>query len=460
MSDSQSVDRSPRVLRSDIPPGPGRLGSIGPMLSLCHDRIHPVVNAHRDYGSIVMLRAAINRLYFVNEPDAVQELLSGCHRDVVKDTGHQLFLRPILRNGLLLNEGVSHLKQRRMMQPAFHMDRIAAYGKIMAAYASRTAEEWTAGQRIDMMHEMMSLALDIVCKCLFNSEVKNDKEAVAASIEDIMEADSLLLHPLNFMLMKLPVRRVRRFRRALKRLDAVVYRIIDEHRASGEEEDLLGMLMASRDEETGERMDVEALRDEVLTLFLAGHETTANTMAWAWRLLAEHPEVEARFHQELDEALGGRTPAMADTANLPYTRQIVEETLRLYPPAYFFGREAKRPITIQGYAIPAGAQVLLSPYVTHRDPRFFPDPDKFDPDRFTTAIREQRPRDAFFPFGAGPRKCIGERFAMMEAMLVLATIGQRWAVSTGGNPRPDIDPRITLRPRGGMPMVVQRRKTD
>lgn len=436
------------------PPGPGRIGSLGPLLSMCHDRISPVAAMLERYGEIAMLEGAKGRVYLVNDPEAVQELLSGAHRDVMKDTGHQLFLRPVLGNGLLLNEGAAHLRRRRMMQPAFHSGRIADYAKTMVRYAEAAAGRWEAGQRIDVMREMMALALDVVGKTLFNSEVAEDTHGVADAIEDIMQADSLLLHPLAPILTRLPLPRVRRFRRAVRRLDAIVYRIIGEHRANGGGGDLLDMLMAARDEESGAPLEDEALRDEVLTLFLAGHETTANTMAWAWRLLGENPDVEARFHAEVDAALGNRTPGMEDFARLPYTRQIVEETLRLYPPAYLFGREALRPITILGYSIPAGSQVLLSPYVSHRDARFFPDPDRFDPDRFAPEQRETRPRDAWFPFGAGPRKCIGERFAMMEAVLVLATIARRWRLATEGQLRPGIDPRITLRPRGGLPMTV------
>lgn len=439
------------------PPGPGRLAAIRPLMAMCYDRITPVVETLDRYGSIAMLDGLKGRIYLVNEPAAVSELLVGAHRDVMKDTGHQLFLRPVLGNGLLLSEGKVHLRQRRMMQPAFHSDRIADYARIMVRFALRTAGGWEDGRRIDAMHEMMSLALDVVGKTLFNSEISEDKQGIAQSIEAIMNVDSLLLHPFAPVLTRLPLRRMRRFRAAMRALDTIVYRIIAEHRRHGGEGDLLDMLMAARDEETGAGMSDEALRDEVLTLFLAGHETTANTMAWAWRLIAEHPAVEGRFHAEVDAVLRDGPPSMEDFARLPYTRQIVEETLRLYPPAYFFGRETLRPIEILGYTVPPRAQVLLSPYVSHRDPRFFPEPERFDPERFAPGRHPDRPRDAYFPFGAGPRKCIGERFAMMEAVLVLATIGRHWRLRTGDTPRPGIDPRITLRPKGGMPMVVQAR---
>lgn len=440
------------------PPGPGPLGALPPLLAMCHDRISPVVAMLAQYGPIVMLEGLKGRVYLVNEPEAVSALLVGAHRDVMKDTGHQLFLRPVLGNGLLLSEGEAHLRQRRMMQPAFHSDRIADYVRIMVHFAKRTAGAWQDGQRIDAMHEMMALALDVVGKTLFNSEIPEDKRRIAGAIEAIMNADSLLLHPFAPVLMRLPLRRVRRFRAALKDLDVIVYRIIAAHRAHGGEGDLLDMLMAARDEETGEGMCDKALRDEVLTLFLAGHETTANTMAWAWRLIAEHPDVEQRFHEEVDTVLSGKPPAMEDFARLPYTGKIVKETLRLYPPAYFFGRETLRPFELLGHTIPTGSQVLLSPYVSHRDGRFFEEPERFDPDRFDPERDAGRPRDAYFPFGAGPRKCIGERFAMMEAVLVLATIGQDWRLATDGTPRPGIDPRITLRPKGGMPMVARRRE--
>jgi len=436
------------------PPGPGRLRSLSPLFSMCTDRISPVVECFERYGNVVLLQGLDGPLYLFNEPEVVHELLAASHRDVRKDTGHQLFLRPILRNGLLLAEGEDHRKQRRMMQPAFHSGRIAAYGDTMATFAARMATRWREGQVIDALGEMMDLALDIVGKTLFNSEIAEDKRAIASAIDDLLRADAILLKPFGHQVMRLPIPPARRFWKALASLDAIVYRIIREHREAGGEGDLLDMLMAARDEVDGGAMSDGELRDEVLTLFLAGHETTATTMTWAWRLIAEHPEVEARFHAEIDGALGGRTPAMEDVERLPWTRQIVEETLRLYPPAYFYGREALRELELLGYAIPAGAQVLLSPYYTHRDPRFFPEPERFDPERFSPERRESRPRNAYFPFGAGPRKCIGERFALMEAVLVLATIGQRWRLGVDDTLRPEIDPKITLRPRGGMPLVV------
>ena len=447
----------PSLNLSTNPPGPGRFRSLPPLLRMCHDRITPVLESFARYGNIVMLDGLDGRVYLVNEPEAVHELLAASHRDVRKDTGHQLFLRPVLRNGLLLNEGEPHLKQRRMMQPAFHAGRIASYVETMVSFAGRTAGRWRDGQHIDAMGEMMSLALDIVGKTLFNSEIAEDKRHIASAIEDILRADSILLFPHGQQIIRLPFPRARRFWKAIKTLDDIVYRIIAEHRASGGEGDCHHMLLEARDEVDGSGMTDDELRDEVLTLFLAGHETTASTMTWAWRMLAENPEVEARFHAEIDGVLGGRAPVMEDAERLPWTRQIVEETLRLFPPAYFFGRETLREIEIQGYIIPKGSQVLLSPFATHRDPRFFPDPERFDPERFSPELRESRPRNAYFPFGAGPRKCIGERFAMMEAMLVLAAIGQQWRLCAEGAARPAIDPRITLRPQGGMPLVVRRR---
>lgn len=440
------------------PPGPRLFEALPRLLALRHDRINPIVWAHEHYGSLVMFKVAFRRLYLLNEPDAIHELLVTRHRDVIKDTGHQLFLRPVLRNGLLLSEGQTHLKQRRMMQPAFHMERLAAYAEVMAENASSTAAAWHHSQPIDAIREMMELALGIVAKTLFNTDVKEDSRQVAAAIEDIMEMDSWMLHPLGFILMRLPVQKVRRFRRALNTLDRIVYRIINEHREAGRAEDLVDMLLGARDEVDGTMMSDEQIRNEVLTLFLAGHETTANTMTWAWRMLADNPEAEAKFHEEVDRVLDGRIPTLADVPQLEYTGRVIAETLRLYPPAYLFGREPVKPIRIAGYRIPKGSQVLVSPYVTHRDPRFFDEPERFDPDRFTDAGSEGRPKFAYYPFGAGPRKCIGERFAQMEAVLVLAAIGRHWRLRATDEHVPDIDPRITLRPRGGMPMVVERRQ--
>ncbi len=450
-----------RFRTGEEPPGPRLLRALRPLLKLRYDRISPIMEAFEQYGDTVMFRVTVKNLYLLKHPDAIQELLVSRHRDMRKDSGHQLFLKPILGNGLLVSEGDFHLRQRRMMQPAFHRKQVADYAEAMVHFGTQEAASWEDGARIDVMRAMMRVALGVVGKTLFNSDTQGDAKRVADAIEDIMPMDAWMLHPLFFILMRLPLKPVRRFYRAMADLDATVLRMIEEHRADQRPErdgDIIDMLLAARDQDDGGAMTARQVRDEVLTLFLAGHETTANTLAWAWHLLGQNPEAEARMHEEVDRVLGGRAPTMEDYPQLEYTRRVFAETLRLYPAAYLFGRLAMRDTHVAGYQIPRGSELLVSPFATHRDARWWPDPERFDPDRHLPEAAKERPKYAYVPFGAGIRKCIGEHFAWMEGVFVLATVAQRWRLRPVPDHEVAIDPRITLRPKGGLPMQVAARE--
>ncbi|MBI3118994.1 MAG: cytochrome P450, partial [Candidatus Hydrogenedentes bacterium] len=327
----------------------------------------------------------------------------------------------------------------------------------MVRCALALRETWRDGQDLNMATEMMGLTLAIVGKALFNSDVAVEARKVQQALEIILPMDMRYLPPLGWLMRRLPLPSNYRFKQAVRELDEILFRMIEEHRRSGDQGDLLSMLLEAQDEEDGAGMTDRQIRDEALTLFLAGHESTALAITWTWYLLSQHPEVEAKFHQELDEVFQGREPTADDYARLTYTRWVLAESMRLYPPVYINGREALEDTTLGGYTIPKGAQIIYSSYVTQRDPRFFPHPERFDPERWRPEIAEKRHKFAYIPFGAGRRLCIGEPFAWMEGVLVLATLGQRWQARLDPAHSVGLDPRITLRPRNGMPMSLHRR---
>jgi cytochrome P450 len=353
----------------------------------------------------------------------------------------------VLGEGLLTSEGEAHLRQRRLAQPAFHRQRIAAYAETMVAEASALADQWRPGTIVDMHAEMMRLTLVIAGKTLFGSDVARDAQEIGSALEDFMEMFGLIFLPFSEFLEHIPLPPMNRISKARKRLDAIIYRLIRERRASNQDHhDLLSMLIAATDVE-GDRagMNDEQLRDECVTIFLAGHETTANALTYAWMLLSQHPDVAARMHAEI-ATLGGQAPTADDFPRLRYTYAVIAETLRLYPPAWGLGRQATEPHQFGDVPVPAGHMVLCSQWVMHRDARFWPDPERFDPDRFTPEAEAARPRLAWMPFGAGPRVCIGAQFAMLEAQLLLAQIAQRFDFDPVGDTPPRPSFMTALRP--------------
>jgi cytochrome P450 len=366
----------------------------------------------------------------------------------------------LLGTGLLTSEGDVHLRQRRLAQPAFHRQRVAAYGATMAAYAAARRDRWRSGATVDVHQEMMALTLAIAGKTLFDADVEHEAAEIGAALATTFQSFHFgFFLPFGELLERLPLPATLRFRKARARLDATIYRMIDERRRSGADRgDLLSMLLLAQDTEgDGGGMTDLQLRDEAMTIFLAGHETTANMLTWTWYLLSQHPDVEARLHAEVDAALGDRLPTANDLARLPYSRMVLAEAMRLYPPAWIIGRRALGPFEAAGYEIPARSIILASQYVTHRDARWFPDPERFDPERFTPEQQAARPKFAYYPFGGGPRVCIGEQFAWMEGVLVLATIAQRWTLRLVPGHPVALQPIITLRPKFGMRMTVEAR---
>ncbi|HST50505.1 MAG TPA: cytochrome P450 [Pyrinomonadaceae bacterium] len=441
-------------------PGPKSYWPGGQVFYFRRDPLKFFTRLAREYGDAVQFRAGPQRVFLLNHPDYVRDVLVANHARYLKGRALQRAKR-ILGEGLLTSEGEFHRRQRRLAQPAFHRRRVNSYGEAMVGYAAKTSARWRDGETLDIHDEMMRLTLAVVGKTLFDADVESDADEVGEALTDVMSLFGYMMLPFSELLEKLPLPPVRRFERARARLDAVIYRIIEERRrACADRGDLLSMLLFAEDEEGGgARMTDEQLRDEVMTLFLAGHETTANALTWCFYLLAQNPEAEARLHEELDTVLEvGRAPVVEDVPSLRYTEMVVAETMRLFPPAYAIGRLALEDHEVGGYFIPKGALVLVSQYVMHRDPRFFPCPTAFDPARFTTEAKEARPQFAYFPFGGGPRRCIGEGFAWTEAVLMLATLARRWRLRLAPGQTIERQPRITLRPKSSVLMKLERRE--
>jgi cytochrome P450 len=437
------------------PPGPPPRFLIGNLPLFSSDPLAIYTRWAREFGDIFYYRAGWIDVYFLNHPSLIESVLVSQSQNFAKDKVIQNS-RWFLGEGLLTNEGSGWLRQRRLCQPAFHRERMASYGHTMAAYTEEMLATWHDTEVRDIHQEMMQLTMRIVAKVLFSVEVKEDTERVAGALNVLMRHTSggrMILPPI---LRHLPVPALMRVKRAVRELDEIVNRIIRQRRASRQDTgDLLSMLMAARDED-GSGMTDRQLRDEVLTFLLAGHETTAVSLSWTWYLLSQHPEVEQKLREELSQALGGRTPQLEDLPRLPYIDKVVKESMRLYPPAWSLARTVVKEIELAGYRLPVGANVVMSQWILHRDPRFFEQPEQFNPDRWTAEAAQHLPKFAYFPFGGGPRLCIGASFAMMEANLLLAAIAQRFQLRlVPGHPVAAL-PSITLRPRHGMRMSLTR----
>ena len=420
-----------------------------------------LLGLQRDQGDIAHAWVGNLHVHLLAHPDHVRDVLVTHQRSFMK--GHVLQRAKILLGeGLLTSEGDFHLRQRRLVQPAFHRQRIAAYAREMVDRAWITRERWRDGHVVDMDREMMALTLAIVARTLFDADVDAEADEIGGALTEALELFQTVFIPGMQLLDRLPFPHTRRFARARGRLDETIYRLIADRRAERargvEREDVLSMMLIARDAEgDGGRMTDTQLRDEAMTLFLAGHETTANALTWTWYLLSQHREAEARLHEEVDRVLNDRRATADDLGALVYTRMVLSESMRLYPPAYAIGRRALEDYEVAGVVIPRGALVVVSPLVTQRDARWFPDPERFDPERWTPEAQATRPKFSYFPFGGGTRMCIGDQFAWTEGTLLLATLAQRWRMELAAGQRVAMKPMITLRTRYGMRMLPRRR---
>jgi cytochrome P450 len=414
--------------------------------------------AGRRHGDIVYLRLGGIHAYYLAHPDLVREVLFTQRANFTLSPLREKLI-PVLGLGLFTSKGELHARQRRLMQPVFRKSRIEAYAASMIALSQRTRDGWRDGAEIDASEEMMRLTMYIAAKTLFDHDIEGDSDVISHNLEILLEYFTRMMSPFLSLSLALPLPSTRRFRAAVRDFDSVIYRMIERRAASPSEgDDLLALLMRATDDQTRTQMTAKQLRDELVTLLIAGHETSANVLAWTLYLLAQSPEAEAQLHAEAHGLLAGR-PAfeVADIERMPYARKVISEGLRLYPPGWFIGRQALADVTVGPYTIPRGGVVLMSQYLMQRDARFYEAPGRFMPDRWTREFMERLPRGAYFPFSGGDRHCIGEGFAWQESMLILATLVERWKFELipGQQIRPK--PSVTLRPDNPIRMIVRAR---
>ena len=413
----------------------------------------------RQFGDIAHYKLGPLHVYQLNHPELVRQILVERPERFHKARLIKRAFRPFAGEGLVTSDGALWLQQRKLMQPAFHHRQLAAYADVMVAHAARMIDSFVNGESRDIGAEMTKLTLGIVVKSLFGADLPREASQVSRSMLSILDAANQRLSSVLRIPSWIPTRRNRRERRALAELDAMLQFLIRGRRASGDgRDDLLSVLLAAVDEDSGACMSDQQLRDEMMTLFLAGHETTASALTWTFCLLSRHPEVETRLVDELQRVLTDRVPSVSDLPELPYTEMVIREALRLYPPAPGLAREPIQDVTIGGYSVPKGSLISANTYAIQRDSRFFADPDRYDPDRFAPGWEERIPRYAYLPFGAGPRVCIGRGFAMMEARLILATVAQRYKLSLETDEMITPIQLVTLRPNRPVRMRLDRRK--
>jgi cytochrome P450 len=444
-----------RATRKKFPPGPSdglKRWSLGPLNG---NPLEYFTKIACEYGDIAGLRVLNFKTIFINHPDLIEEVLVTNARKYSK--GRVLRAnRHVFGDGLLTSEGDFWLRQRRLAQPAFHRVRIASYAATMVEYTQRMLDGWRGGEERDAHQEMMRLTLQIVGKTLFDADVERDAQEVGESLELLLEIGANFRRTI-FVPHWLPTPANLRVKQEVAQIEKILYRIIGERRASGRDAgDLLSMLLSAQDED-GSRMTDRQLRDEAITLFLAGHETTASTLSWTWWLLAQNPAVEAKLHAELDVVLGDRAPSLDDLPRLAYTGHVITESLRLYPAAWGMARLAVEDHEIGGYSVRKGMGVAMAQWVVHRDPRWYDAPEEFRPERWEGDLMKRLSRFAYFPFGGGPRQCIGNAFALMEATLILATIARKFRLRLVANHPVAPLASITLRPRHGVRVTLESR---
>jgi cytochrome P450 len=457
VSASSSTPRSTARKRA---PGPRFRTPFGVLAVMRRDPLAFLMDCWRSHGDVVEVRFPPFRMFLVVHPDHIRHVLQEGHRNYWKGVVFGK-LKRIAGEGLVFSDGELWRRQRQLIQPAFHRERIAALAGMMADATAEMLDRWSnanAARAVDVAQEMSKLTLEIVSKALFGTQLGEEREEFAGAVTDAMTYANYLMNHFLTPPIFVPIPANVRGRRAIKRVDRIVWKVIEQRRRDGgERTDLLGMLLRACDAETHQSMDDKQLRDEVVTFLVAGHETTAVALSWTWHLLSRHPEAERRLHDEIDAVLGDRAPAMGDLASLPYTRMVIEEAMRLYPPAWATNRETYADDEIGGFHVPARSSVVVSPYVTHRHPSFWSDPESFDPERFSPERSAERPEYAYFPFGGGPRGCVGRQFAMMEAQIILAMTARRFRLRAVPGHPVEPYPILTLRPRHGLRMTVEPR---
>ena len=446
-------------MKAPLPPGPRGHWLQGHLPQFRGDRLEFMARCVREYGDVVGLRFGHRRVYLVNHPDLLEEILVTQSRHFIKNFA--LRINPLVfGKGLLVSEQEFWLKQRRLIQPAFSRNRLAGYSQVMIDATQSMLASWKPGETRDIYTDMMRLTLAITARTLFDAEVDGDASEVSNALHLLQENFLVRINSLLLLPIWVPTPQNLRLRRIIRKLDEIIFRFIRQRRQNPvEKPDLLSILLQARDEDDGTGMTDRQVRDEAMTLFLAGHETTALALSWTWYLLAGHPEVEEKLQAEMDAVLAGRVPTFEDLPRLKYAEKVIQESMRYYPPVYLIGREAIDECVIGGFRVKRGTTLLMSQWLIHRDPRFFEQPEKFIPERWTEEFARTMPKFAYFPFGGGPRLCIGNTFAMMEMVLVLADIAQRFRFTAKAGHDVTLWPSFTLRPRNGIPATLVERKT-
>jgi cytochrome P450 len=466
-----------------FPPGPtykmpGKL-----LRQFIHDPINTLSTIARKYGDISYFKLGSERVYLINNPDYIEKVLIYDQHNFKKGKRLQT-AKAILGEGLVTSEGEFHNHQRRLIQPIFHPKQIMIYSNIMTEYAVRMCNRWKGGTIVDISEEMMRLTLGIICKSVLNYDVESEAQEVGKALTTVRNYSKRLQSPIGHVLNKIPILPApKRAREARKKLDSLVYGLITDRRQHEESDnnrrynDLLSRLMQAQESNTADhvshngvsststsptsgfdgKMSDKQVRDEVMTIFIAGHETTSNALTWTFYLLSQYPNVERKLHDEIELVLENRIPAADDIPKLRYTEMVLRESMRLYPPVWTMGRHVENDYSVGEYTIPAGSSILMSQYVMHHDPKYYEKPEEFNPDRWTDDFKTHLPRFSYFPFGGGMRGCIGEPFAWMEGVLIIATVAQEWSMRLVPSQRIKLDPAITLRSKYGMKMKLSQR---
>ena len=448
----------------EYPPGPTYILPYRLLRKFLRDPLKVLIDISHTYGDIAHFKFGRQNVYLLNRPDYIEDVLVTNYKNFIKSRGLQVSRR-LLGNGLVTSEGEYHDRQRHLIQSTFYPKRIKSYADIMVKQALDMCNSWNDGTILDIHKEMIKLTLAIICKTVLGYDIEPGHDEVGDNLKTCMKYFNRLLMPFGELIEKIPLLPLNKgFQTAKRDLDSIVYRMIKEHRKKldkghekKEDDDLLFTLLQAQDEEAGiGKMTDEQLRDEVMTIFLAGHETTANALTWTYYLLSEHPTIETKLQEELHSIFGSNKTIITadDVPRLEYTEKILTESMRLYPPAWALGRQGIDDYKVGGYTIPKGSIILMSQYVMHRNPRYFPEPDRFYPDRWTEEFKKQLPRFSYFPFGGGIRGCVGEPFAWLEAILLVATISRQWRMRHVPSHKVELKALITLRPKYGMLMKL------
>jgi cytochrome P450 len=439
------------------PPGPKGHILFGNLKDLSEDLLGFLTECARQYGDIASFRIGNRRVYLLSHPEYIESVLTTDNALFIKHSFFWQHVQAIFGKGLLTSEGEHWEHQRRLIQPAFHGERIASYAEAMVNVAKQMTEKWGDQEVRDIHQDMMQLTADIIHTTLLGSRGNLPVEEIGELMNSVTHEIAVRFRRPFYFPDWIPTPGNLRYGQAVRKLDAFINGIIDEANSTNSDEDnLVNMLLHAHDSE-GKPLSRQQVRDELITLFLAGHETTALALSWTWYLLSQHPRVEAKLLEELHIVLGGQSPTFDILRRLEYCEMVIQEAMRLFPPAYTMGREPIQPYELGGYSIPAGSTFLISQWVLHRDPRFFPNPEAFEPERWTESFTKSLPPFAYFPFGGGRRLCIGKAFAMTEAILLLATIAQRFQLSLVPDHPIALLTSVTLRPKNGMKMVVRKR---